>query len=346
MANTALMEDTAVKREERREDRRMSAEEEHKKNIAGYRALLYENGNAEEWANAGAHESAFEHRASSSYPSAESAYANGFASARYAGGYAPAPTAGPVATATLERPVAPVQQPSAPAAPAAMPVHESVARSASAVPATPAREADFSANTAHRLADYVAYTPAPSKPRLFEGLAIKDGEIIDTRAGAAAPAAAPAPTVMGAPAASPARAPAQMYAAPAVMPAPAFAPAPVEMPAAPAFAPAAEEDALPTRRTMEVLRTSEGTRTQSQSALSAKTKLILCAIVAAVVLIIALICVNSGILSARNADIAGKAAQLQELRERYVQMQDDINYLQSDEYIDAWAQENGMVRGD
>ena len=73
-----------------------------------------------------------------------------------------------------------------------------------------------------------------------------------------------------------------MYAAPAVMPAPAFAPAPVEMPAAPAFAPAAEEDALPTRRTMEVLRTSEGTRTQSQSALSAKTKLILCAIVALV----------------------------------------------------------------
>ena len=27
-------------------------------------------------------------------------------------------------------------------------------------------------------------------------------------------------------------------------------------------------------------------------------------------------------------------------------MQEEIDYLQSDEYIDAWAQQNGMVRGE
>ena len=343
MANTALMEDTVTRREERRDDRRMSAEEEHKKNIAGYRALLYNETNAEDWANATAHETLFDQR------SASSSYTNGIATTGYAGGFAPAPTAGPVATATIERPVAPVQQPAAPATPAAMPVHESVASAAAMAAPAPAREKELTANTAQRLADYVAYKPAPSRPRLFEGLAIKDGEIIDTRAGAAAPAVAPAPAVVNAPAA----APAQMYtAAPAVMPAPAFAPAfapaPVEMPAAPVFAPAAEEDALPTRRTMEVLRTNEATRTGTQvgPALSAKTKLILCAIVAAVVLIIALICVNSGILSARNADIVGKEAQLRDLQSRYAQMQDDIDYIQSDDYINAWAEQNGMVYGD
>lgn len=217
------------------------------------------------------------------------------------------PSAAPVMTATLER------------APA-MPAHESVA------PA-PQQEA-HSANAAQRIADYVAYAPAKNKPRLFEGLIYKDGELIDLNAPAAAAPAVAAP------------APAQM---------------PVQAPAAPAAPVAApsEEDALPTRRTMETLRrgvemTEEGVQTGTGllSSLSLKTKLILCAIAAAVVLIIALICVNTGILSSANADIVVKEAQLRDLQTQYAQMQEELNYLQSPEYIDAWAQENGMVRGE
>lgn len=198
-----------------------------------------------------------------------------------------------------------------------MPVHESVA------PVQEQKPADYSASAAQRISDYVAYAPAKGKRMLFDDIALKDGEIVRV-----APPAAAAP------------------AAPAVA-------APVEIPAAPAVTAPAEEDALPTRRTLETLhRGAEATETEERSgtgllsALSLKTKLVLCAIAAAVVLIIALICVNTGILSSANADIVVKEAQLRDLQTQYAQMQEEIDYLQSDEYIDAWAQQNGMVRGE
>lgn len=210
---------------------------------------------------------------------------------------APAFAATPAYTATLERaPVAmqaaaaPVQAPSAP------------------------QTAPYTADPARRIADYVA-CPSVKKGGLWEGLAIKDGELVDLNA-------------------------------PAVMP----APAPVEMPAAPAYVPS-EEDAMPTPRTMETLRRGTETAAESEkqgllSALSLKTKLILCAIAAAVVLIIALICVNTGILNASHAEIAVKEAQLRDLQTQYAQMQEDLEYLRSPERIDAWAEANGMVMGD
>lgn len=285
MANTAIMEETVTRRDERREDRRTAAEQEHTSRISeNYRKLLFDN--SETWATASTE---------------NETHAESYA--------APA-----TATATLER--TPV-----------MPVHESVAP---AEPAQKEQAQDFSANTAHRLADYVAYAPAQGKRMLFEGLTYKNGELIDTRAAAAAPAVAPAPVF-----------------APA---APAYAP--VQAPAAPAVKPS-EDDALPTRRTLDTLqRGAEMTQTEDQTrsgllaALSLKTKLILCAIAATIVLIIALICVNTGILSAANAEIVVKEAQLRDLQSQYTQMQEELNYLQSDEYIDAWAQQNGMVRGE
>ena len=283
MANTAIMEETVTRRDERREDRRTAAEQEHTSRISeNYRKLLFDN--SETWATASAE---------------NETHAENYV--------APA-----TATATLER--TPV-----------MPVHESVA--------TDAQEQtnEYSANTAQRLADYVAYAPAKGKRMLFEGIAYKNGELIDMNA-APAPAAA---------------------AAPAVAPAPVFAPAPAEVPAAPVSAPAAEDDALPTRRTLDTLRrgaemtgTQEQTNTGFLSALSLKTKLLLCAIAAAVVLIIALICVNTGLLSAANADIVGKEAQLRELQSRYAEVADDLDYYQSEEFINEWADSNGMVRGE
>ena len=92
--------------------------------------------------------------------------------------------------------------------------------------------------------------------------------------------------------------------------------------------------------------TEDQTRSGLLAALSLKTKLILCAIAATIVLIIALICVNTGILSAANAEIVVKEAQLRDLQSQYAQMQEDLDYIQSDEFIDGWAQEHGMVRGE
>lgn len=199
------------------------------------------------------------------------------------------------------------------------PVHESVREETAEISPS---------NTAQRLADYVAY-PAGSKKVLFEGLAYKNGELIDTRA----PAQAPKAEAVVAPA------------APAFVPAPAAAPAPA---VAPVQAPA-EEDALPTRRTLDTLRRSdsaaeEQTRTNALAALSLKTKLVLCAIAAAIILAIVIVCINTGLLSAVNADILAKNARLEELTQNYTQIQEDLDAIRDPSNIDEWAQENGMVR--
>ena len=199
------------------------------------------------------------------------------------------------------------------------PVHESVREETAEISPS---------NTAQRLADYVAY-PAGSKKVLFEGLAYKNGELIDTRA----PAQAPKAEAVVAPA------------APAFVPAPAAAPVPA---VAPVQAPA-EEDALPTRRTLDTLRRSdsaaeEQTRTNALAALSLKTKLVLCAIAAAIILAIVIVCINTGLLSAVNADILAKNARLEELTRNYTQIQEDLDAIRDPSNIDEWAQENGMVR--
>lgn len=190
------------------------------------------------------------------------------------------------------------------------PVHESVREETAEISPS---------NTAQRLADYVAY-PAGSKKVLFEGLAYKNGELIDTRAPAQAPKA-------------------EAVVAPAAAPAPAVAP--VQAPA--------EEDALPTRRTLDTLRRSdsaaeEQTRTNALAALSLKTKLVLCAIAAAIILAIVIVCINTGLLSAVNADILAKNARLEELTRNYTQIQEDLDAIRDPSNIDEWAQENGMVR--
>ena len=215
-------------------------------------------------------------------------------------------------TATIERRVAPAPQPQ----PAYRPAEQPQIRPAhiSAAPVTPAQY--YSSNTARRLADYVAYEPAKTgKHLLFDNITYKDYEIVE-KPQASATVAAPA------------------------------------RPAAPVYAPA-EEDALPTQRTMDTLRHvaaradfAEESETNILSMLSTRAKVAICAIAAAIVLAIVLICVNTGILNAANAEIYVKEAELQNLQETYTQMQEEIDYLMSDEYIDSWAEQNGMVRGD
>lgn len=134
--------------------------------------------------------------------------------------------------------------------------------------------------------------------------------------------------------------------------APAFVPAPAPAPAAVPVAAPVEEDALPTRRTLDTLRHNEAalpeaqTRTSALAALSLKTKLVLCAIAAAIILAIVIVCINTGILSSVNADIITKNARLEDLTQQYEQIQDQLDGVLDPDYIDQWAQEHGMVKPD
>ena len=72
----------------------------------------------------------------------------------------------------------------------------------------------------------------------------------------------------------------------------------------------------------------------------------LCAIAAAIILAIVIVCINTGILSAVNADIITKNARLDQLTEEYTQVQDRLDSLLDPDFIDEWAQANGMVKPD
>ena len=119
-----------------------------------------------------------------------------------------------------------------------------------------------------------------------------------------------------------------------------------------------EDDALPTRRTMEtVIRPAAAlqemaiTETQTgfraaMASLSAKTKAVLISVISAIVLAIVLICVNTGIIRNLDADLSDLRARATEQQTTYEQLQE-----QSDRYTDPdsdivreWAENNGMTR--
>lgn len=139
------------------------------------------------------------------------------------------------------------------------------------------------------------------------------------------------------------------------------APASVETPKAAAIvAPAPvqteEDDAIPTRRTMETLKQTAAavpeevaeTRTGFFAALSAKTKLVLLSVVAAVVLALVIICVNTAIINSINADIEGLRGKVTEQQNTYSTINEEIQSLEdpNSEVVSQWAQEHGMTRGD
>ena len=120
-------------------------------------------------------------------------------------------------------------------------------------------------------------------------------------------------------------------------------------------APAAdEEDATPTRRTMDTLNRPAAMQSQEavmehaatvSSALSTKLKVALIAVVTAIVLAIVLICVNSSLIRSLNSDIASREAELGSLTQATQTVREQIADLTSPESIAEWAARNNMVRG-
>ncbi|MDE5896316.1 MAG: hypothetical protein K2H43_00715 [Clostridia bacterium] len=177
---------------------------------------------------------------------------------------------------------------------------------------------------AQRFADYKAYQAPATKKILFEGITYKNGELIEDVPAEVRPVrSASAATVV--------------------------LPAPVSMPA--------EEDAaVPAPTTMETLGRSE-TETAAEesskvsllSAVSAKTKLVLAAIVFAIVLAIVVICINTGIINSLDADIEAMRARVQEQKQNYEELARELADMEDpngswSEMVKQYAEKNGMVQ--
>ncbi len=120
---------------------------------------------------------------------------------------------------------------------------------------------------------------------------------------------------------------------------------------------ACDEDLLPTRRTMQTLQrayrvedTPEMPREEEHvgffASLSTRAKTVLYIVAAAIVVAIALVCINTGILNSMDARIAARNSELTDLSERYASIREELDVFHDPNYIDEYAQSNGMIRGD
>ncbi len=165
-----------------------------------------------------------------------------------------------------------------------------------------------------------SYTPAaeaPARPRLFEGLTYKNGELYDSSSALEAP----------------------VYDS-------SYAPV-REVPVTPAAEQTdSEEDALPTQRTMESVRHAEEAEPSVGffASLSLKTKVVLAAVVAAIVLMIAGICINTTILNSVQAEVLSHQEEISRLSEQASAIQAELDYVTDPETIAEWALSQNMTK--
>ena len=190
------------------------------------------------------------------------------------------------------------------------------------------KEEEFSIpSAADRVRDYVP-APAPAKNHnLFADISYVDGTLLkggqETTIDAIAAAPAPAVDTLLAPVAEPE----------------------VE-------APVDEEDALPTRRTMESIRSRATAAVEEAvnahagfwASLSPKVKAAFISVAVAVFVIVALVFANVAILNSLDASVANKQEQLAELVERSEAIGEEIASIVNPENVDAWAAANGMFQ--
>lgn len=107
-----------------------------------------------------------------------------------------------------------------------------------------------------------------------------------------------------------------------------------------------EDDCRPTRRTLEYRYEDEAEDSKEMRAfagLSARTKAILGAVAAAVVLLLAIICINTAILKSINSGVALREGTVQGLSETLTNIVNEIEGITSPEYVENWAAEHGMT---
>ena len=189
----------------------------------------------------------------------------------------------------------------------------------------PTAETPASYGAAQRLADYVpVQAPARSeRRRVFEGVSYKDGVLYDATQVAEAPAVE----------------------TPAVeVPVVETVTAPVSV-----VADEEEEDALPTRRTMETIRQTEKATAQSQQTygvsyeLSKKTQMVLAVVAMFIIAAIAIICINTSVLNSMTAELTALQSVASELQAQAIVLEESIESVQSADYISQFAEMMGMI---
>ncbi len=184
--------------------------------------------------------------------------------------------------------------------------------------------------------------PARGRGMLFENLLYQNGELRDMTATPEAPA-----SYVEAPVYDPSYMPAEPAYKPAAAPA-----EPVYKPAyEPSYEPTgagsydSEEDATPTRKTMEHRNVAEERKTNRlMTELSFRTKMVLLAVAGVIILLLAAVCINTAIINSINEDVAARETEYARLTEQLNGINGEIADLTSEENIEAWALEHGMTR--
>jgi len=172
----------------------------------------------------------------------------------------------------------------------------------------------------------VAAPAKEGKRMLFEGLSYQNGELVDMNATLA-------PTIDSS------------YMPENVMD-DMFASMPVEQDD--------EEDSRPTKETLSILdgyRKAEMLETRQPeqktgflSSLSTNAKIALLTVGAVIVVMIALICVNTAVLGSLKENISDRKEQVEVLEQQVNEIQNEIEEITSPEYIEDWAISQGLVK--
>lgn len=108
-----------------------------------------------------------------------------------------------------------------------------------------------------------------------------------------------------------------------------------------------EDDAKPTSYTMKHLREEDETVDEEDvrvtSALSSKTKIVLCAIAATIMILLAIICINAAVIRSLNADVSYREQTVTDLGATLRSIESEIDEMTSPEYVENWAAEHGMT---
>lgn len=205
----------------------------------------------------------------------------------------------------------------APVKAAAAPVSEEVPEAEASAPVLEetVEETPVSSNYAQAAADYRAVEMPAGKRQLFEGIEYRDGGLVR-----------------------------EETAKPEVRETEANAPSEEE-----------NEDALPTRRTLETLsrpaaRSAEESMTKAEehvgffAALSTRAKVALAVVALAIVALFVLVIVNTTLLGGLDASIATKQAELSRLAETSQSLREKIGSVTDPSFVDNWAIQMGMMR--
>lgn len=107
-----------------------------------------------------------------------------------------------------------------------------------------------------------------------------------------------------------------------------------------------EEDSMPTRRTMDTLHRAQASVSvgeQISSAISSKMKLALAVVSLVVIMAIAIICINTGVLNSLTADVSALQAQAGVLQTQAAELANEIVRVTGWENIMQFAQSLGMI---